>query len=77
MERYVILEDVQDITDMGLWAGALDRWNTATDEQKEAVYQKLCDCELANGETPIYETTINDFIWFECDDIFFPNESEE
>ena len=55
------------------WSGAADRWDNATDEQREQVVDRLeeyfCD------ETPT-ETQINDIVWFECDDIFF-NEEED
>ena len=77
MRKFVILEDADDIDNFGLWSGAADRWNTATDEQKEAVYDRLCDYEMAGNEIPQEDVCINDFIWFECDDIFFPEENAE
>lgn len=40
----------------------------ATDAQKLAVYSRLE--EYADGSEVVSEYDINDFVWFECDDIF-------
>ena len=62
------------------WAGAKARMDDATDEQRQAVYDRIkWYCEsfgLCNGDHPS-ETDINDLVWFDCDDIFFPDESED
>jgi hypothetical protein len=50
-----------------LWSGARDKWVAATDEQREQVWSLLCD--LFSDRIPDL-TTINDIIWFDCDDIF-------
>lgn len=57
-----------------LWGPARDLWNKATDEQREAVWDILEN--IYSNEVPD-ETTVNDFVWNECDDIFFPEEAEE
>lgn len=66
-----------DINDLGLllWGGAADRCENATDEQREHVWDVIVDifCDNA-GEYPDM-TTINNFVLFECDDIF--NDAEE
>lgn len=65
-----------DPEDFGFWSGAEDRMNDATEEQKEQVYERLeewFDALLIDGEIPS-DTDVNDFVWFECDDIFFPEE---
>lgn len=56
------------------WGGALDRIKDATQEQREEVKQRLFDCFFDEEPT---ETQINDFVWFECDDIFFKNEKND
>lgn len=69
-------ETITDWYQLGdrLWSGALDRWKDATPEQCEAVYQRLE--EWFDGTIPTI-TQINDVIWFDCDDIFYPEEEEE
>ena len=57
-----------------LWSGAYDRWKDATAEQKKEVFALLEDIMCEDDMTL---TAINDFIWFECDNIFFPEEDDE
>lgn len=61
-----------DDLDRFFWSGARDRWNDATDDQKERVWDLIQ--EVFAEEVPT-ETEVNDFVWFECDDIF--NEKDE
>lgn len=64
-----------DLDDFEFWSGAKSRMDDATDEQREQVFERVADyCEYADEVT---ECTINDIVWFECDDIFFPEEDEE
>lgn len=69
-----------DIWNFEFWAGAKDRMDYATPEQREAVYDRIkyyCETfDNLRGEFPT-ETDINDLVWFDCDDIFFPDESED
>ena len=58
-----------------LWSGAADRWANATDEQRERVWETLVYF-FANRDALPDMTTINDFVWFECDDIFNDNEED-
>lgn len=58
------------------WAGAKDRMDVATDEQREAVYDRIEEFYGCSECLPS-ETDINDLVWFECDDIFFPDEDED
>ena len=60
-----------ELTDL-LWGGARDRWVAASDEQRDQVWSLLCD--IFSDKIPDL-TTINDIIWFDCDDIF--NEDDE
>ena len=53
-------------------SGAKQRWEGATDDQKERVWDLIQ--EVFMDEIPT-ETEVNDFVWFDCDDIF--NEKEE
>ena len=68
-----------DIDRFEFWAGAKDRMDDATEEQKRKVAERLEEYfagyeDIENIPTDI---TINDIVWFECDDIFFPEENEE
>jgi len=63
--------DFNDLDDF-FWSGARDRWNDATDDQKERVWDLIQDVFM--DEIPT-ETEVNDFVWFDCDDIF--NEEED
>ena len=47
----------------------------STDDQKEIVWQLITDVLACNGKIPT-ESEINDFIWFNCDEIFFPEECD-
>lgn len=64
-----------DINTFKFWAGAKDRMDDATPEQIEKVAERIEDW-LDQGEIP-EEVQINDFVWFECDDIFFPEDEDE
>lgn len=62
-----------DLTNL-LWSSARDKWVAATDEQRERVWSLLCD--LFSDKTPDL-TTINDIVWFDCDDIFNEDDTAE
>lgn len=68
-----------DIDRFKFWSGAKDRMDDATEEQKRKVIERLEEyfegCE--DIENIPSDTTINDIVWFECDDIFFPENKEE
>lgn len=68
---YVVEEPVQNFK---FWAGAKHRMDDATDEQREEVFQRIVEYTISETWT---ETEINDFVWFDCDDIFFPEEESE
>jgi len=67
---------VFDFDDFKFWAGAYDLIKDATDEQKERVKERLEETFGWDDEIPT-KTEINDFVWFECDDIFFPDDEVE
>lgn len=71
MSNYTITYTVTtDIDQFEFWSGAKSRMDDATDEQREEVFERVGEfCECADEVT---ETVINDLVWFECDDIFFP-----
>jgi hypothetical protein len=58
-----------------LWGGAKERWQGADDATKVAVWDRIRDwidaVVLHDGELPSM-TQINDIIWFDCDDQFYP-----
>lgn len=62
-----------EAAEFAFWAGAANRMAEATVAQREAVCERLE--EYFDGSTAATETDINDFVWFECDDIF--DEGEE
>lgn len=70
VKKELTFDDMSDF----LWSGARDRWQDATDEQRQAVWDMLED--VFYEEIPD-ETTVNDFVWFDCDDIFSTEEAEE
>ena len=63
-----------DFDSFEFWWGAKTLMNGATKEQQNAVKERLE--EVFDGEIPT-ETQINDFVWFECDDIFFPETEDD
>lgn len=62
-----------DPEDFEFWAGARDRMNAATEEQRQLVYARIEDVFVDGFVT---ETDVNDLVWFDCDDIF-DEEGEE
>lgn len=57
-----------------LWSGAKEKWNEADEETRIAVWNRVrdwVDAVSCDGELP-HMTQINDLIWFECDDLFYP-----
>lgn len=64
--------DINDL-DSRLWGGAADKWANATDEQRLLIWETLIDFFGARDAIPDM-TTINDFIWFEYDKIYYPEE---
>lgn len=76
MSNYTITYKVtQDLDNFEFWAGARDRMNDATNEQREQVFERISE-EFEHNED-VTETDINDLVWFECDDIFFPEDEDE
>ena len=65
--------DLIDFLQRETWDGAYDRMNSATDEQLEEVVTFLC----YDFSEPTDLTTINDYLWFECDHIFDEDEEDE
>lgn len=64
-----------DINTFQFWSGAKSRMDDATYDQIRAVADRIEEC-FSYDNIPT-DTEINDFVWFECDDIFFPEEEEE
>ena len=62
-----------DIETFEFWAGAKSRMDDATDEQREQVRERIEEWAECMAEPPS-DTDINDWVWFECDDIFYPEE---
>ena len=71
----ITYETTIDPYEFEFWSGAKDRMDCATEEQREEVFARIE--EWAECAGPITETTVNDWVWFECDDIFFPEEDED
>ena len=68
-----------DIRTFKFWAGAKNRMDGATDEQIKKVAERLEEyfegCE--DIENIPSDITINDIVWFDCDDIFFPDDYDK
>lgn len=84
MEKYfkVRSESTGDIVEWlkeETWSGAKSRIESATEEQIEAVAEYIGEAFDDSEDEFVSETTLNDFVWFDCDHIFFPKEenSEE
>lgn len=62
-----------DINQFKFWSGAYDRVKELSYDRLQELGQLIedvfCDC------TPT-DTDINDFVWFDCDDFFYPDEDE-
>ena len=57
-----------------LWSGAKERWQEANEATRIAVWDRVrdwIDAVSCDGELPSM-TEINDLIWFDCDDLFYP-----
>lgn len=64
------------VDDFHFWLGARDRMEAATPEQRDAVEERIEEfCQDLEGLPT--QTQINDLVWFDCDDIFFPDEEED
>lgn len=73
-----IIEFKGDCTMYGLidelWSEAKNKWRDADYETRCAVWDRIkewCDAVSECGELPSI-TQINDIIWLECDDLFYP-----
>jgi hypothetical protein len=61
-----------DPHDFSFWSGAADRMNQATEEQRHEIFdriEELAELAAESGQ-PLTDTDINDYVWFECDDVF-------
>jgi len=58
---------------VGFWSGARDRWIDMTEEEIDYLEESICDYEFTSI------TQVNDFVWFESDEILeeFHAEDEE
>ena len=63
----------QDASEFEFWGDALNRMNEATVDQQKEIFERLEEY-FNNGEYS--QTDINDFVWFDCDDVFL-NDDEE
>lgn len=70
----MIVKREVDPEDFEFWGGAKARMDDATEEQRQLVCARLEDVFVDDFPT---ETDVNDFVWFECDDIFYPEEEDE
>ena len=74
--REIDFEDMPHI----LRCEALKKWIQAEDYQRTAVWELVNDTFCSprkDGSIPIpTESEINDFVWFNCDEIFYPDEDD-
>lgn len=62
-----------DPKDFQFWGWAKSRMDDATEEQRQLVCARLEDIFADAIPT---EGEVNDFVWFKCNDIFYPEEEE-
>lgn len=62
-----------DPEDFDFWGWAKERMDEATEEQRQLVFSRLE--EIFANEIPTYGE-VNDFVWFKCNDIFYPENEE-
>ena len=60
-----------DPEEFEFWGDAKARMDNATEEQRQLVFARLE--EMFVDEIPTYGE-VNDFVWFKCNDIFFPED---
>lgn len=70
----MIVKREVDPEDFEFWGGAKARVDDATEWQRQLVFARLEDVFVDDFPT---ETDVNDYVWFELDDIFYPEEEEE
>lgn len=70
----MIVKREVDPENFEFWGGDKARVDDATEEQRQLVFARLEDVFVDDFPT---ETDVNDYVWFECDDIFCPEEEEE
>lgn len=70
--RGIDFEDMPTI----LRCEALKKWISATEDQRETVWLLVNDILAKDGRIPT-ESEVNDFIWLQCDEIFYPENDEE
>lgn len=61
----------QEASEFEFCGRALEKMNEATSEQQHEIFERLEGC-FSDGEYS--KTDINDFVWLECDDIFYNDE---
>lgn len=64
--------DYEDMVTI-LRSEALKKWISATETQRYSVWELINDTLGLNGNIPT-ESEVNDFVWFQCDEIFYPDD---
>lgn len=70
VKKELCMHDLDDF----LWSGARDRWDGADEYTKQRVWARVCDWAECSEE--VDDTWVNDVIWFECDDLFYPEDED-
>lgn len=63
-----------DPEDFQFWGLAKARMDDATEEQRQLVFARLEEMFVEDFPTV---GEVNDFVWFKCNDIFYPKEEDE
>ena len=63
-----------DPEEFQFWGWAKSRIDDATEKQRQLVYARLND--IFADEIPT-EGEVNDFVWFNCNDIFYPDDKDD
>lgn len=65
IKRELYIEDLDKL----LWGGARERWSAADDYTRNNVWETLI-CFFSGRDAIPDMATINDFIWYMCDDLW-------
>lgn len=79
LQIQICFTDDADYYSLGnhLWSGAKYRWDQASFETRRKVYRRVLKHFATSDEDLPSLEAINDFIWFECDDLFAEDQTAE
>ena len=76
VSRTLTEDDLEDF----LWSYAKDRWINATESTRHKVWNRICEYASVHEDNIgdcVTETWVDDLVWFDCDDLFYPESDED